>query len=147
MQMMSLPNRFQDLRCCSSDGCNYKPVVGPTMEDVGASPALMCRLLGVRVSELIPAIAATSNRGGGKCLDMTTYEMREYIKTIFGTPKMVPLQPNHFSCIDGRHDNEIVATPAGDVGIFLSSGFMYIDATSTPMDFMVSCIKVWDNST
>jgi hypothetical protein len=74
--------------------------------------------------------------------------MREYICT----PKLemkyhFPLEPNHFSCIDDRHDNEIVATPAGDVGIFLSSVFMYINATSTPMDFMVSRIKVWDNST
>jgi hypothetical protein len=74
---------------------------------------------------------------------MTTYEMKEYI----GTPKMVPLEPNHFSFIDGRHDNEILSTPAGDVGIFLSSVFVYINATSTPIDFTVPRIKVWDNST
>jgi hypothetical protein len=138
MMMMSFPNRFRDLRCCNSDGCNYKPVVGPSIEDVGASPALMCQLLGVRVNEFIPAIAATSNCGDGKCYNMTTYEMKEYI----GSPKMVPLEPNHFSCIDGRHDNEIVATPAGDMGIFLSSVFVYINATSAPMDFTVSRIKV-----
>ncbi len=89
--MMSYPNRFRDLCCSSSDGCNYKPVVGPSTEDVGASPALMCQLLGVRVSELIPAIAATSNCGGGTCYNMTAFEMKEYIST----PKMVPLEKIH----------------------------------------------------
>jgi hypothetical protein len=138
VMMMSLPNRFRDLSCCSSDGCNYKPVVGPVLEDVGAFPGLMCQILGIRVYESIPAIAATANCGGGKCYNMSSYQMKEYLST----PKMVPLEPNHFSCIDGRHDNEIVATPAGDVGIFLSSVFVYINSTSTPMDFSVPRMKV-----
>ncbi len=64
------------------------------------------------------------------------------MKSYIGTPKFLPLEPNHFSCIDGRHDNEIVATPAGDMGIFLSSVAVYISATSTPNDFSLDRMKV-----
>ena len=64
--------------------------------------------------------------------------MKQYI----GSPKFVPLEPNHFSCIDGRHDNEIVATPGGDMGIFLSSAFIYIKHTDTPQDFSLDRMKV-----
>jgi hypothetical protein len=38
-----------------------------------------------------------------------------------GTPPLVARGPRHFSCIDGRHDDEILATPAGDMGVFLSA--------------------------
>jgi hypothetical protein len=136
--MMMHPELYKDLQCCSRDGCNFKSIVGPTSESLGAPPALMCQLLGVRITgPLIPAIAASGNCGEGNCYNMTKSQMKDYI----GSPKMVPLEPNHFSCIDGRHDDEIVATPAGDMGIFLSSVFVYINATNTPTDFSLQRIK------
>jgi hypothetical protein len=136
--MMSHSELYKDLLCCSTDGCNFKPVVGPSTESPGAHPALMCQLLGVRINgPVIQAIGAQSNCGDGNCYNMTRSQMKDYISS----PKMVPLEPNHFSCIDGRHDDEIVATPAGDMGIFLSSVFVYINATNTPDDFALPRIK------
>lgn len=136
--MLSHAELYKDLKCCSTDGCNFKTVVGPTYEDISAPPAIMCQLVGVRIEgPVIPAIAATSNCGGGNCYNMTRSQMKDYI----GSPAMVPLEPNHFSCIDGRHDDEIVATPAGDMGVFLSSVFVFINATNTPNDFELPRIK------
>ena len=110
------------------------------MEVLGAPPALRCQLLGVRVGTLMPIINANSTCDAktGICYNMTALQMKEYI----GSPALVPLEPNHFSCIDGRHDNEIVATPAGDMGIFLSSAFVYINGTSAPTDFSLARVKV-----
>jgi len=127
------------LQCCSTHGCNYKPVTGPSPEVLGAPPAMACQLLGVRVDMAAPHINAdsTCEDEGTTCYDMTALEMKEYI----GSPAMVPLEPNHFSCIDGRHDDEIVATPAGDMGIFLSSAFIYVNRTSTPRNFSVPRLK------
>ena len=136
--MVSHSELYKDLKCCSTDGCNFIPVIGPTFENIAATPTVMCQLLGVRITgPLIPAIAASSNCGEGYCYNMTKDQMEDYI----GSPAMVPLEPNHFSCIDGRHDDEIVATPAGDMGIFLSSFFVYINATNTPTDFSLLRIK------
>jgi hypothetical protein len=105
---------------------------------LGAPPAMACQLLGVRVGTLMPVINANSTCDGkGTCYDMTPLEMKQYI----GSPAMVPLEPRHFSCIDGRHDDEIVATPAGDMGIFLSSAFLYLNRTATPRDFSLHRIK------
>jgi hypothetical protein len=142
--MMANPELYIELQCCSTDGCNFKPVSAPTPEGLhvvdGKDSILMCQLLGVSITgPLIPAIAAQSNCGEGNCYNMTKGQMKDYI----GSPKMVPLEPRHFSCIDGRHDDEIVATPAGDMGIFLSSVFVYINATNTPTDFSLPRIKVF----
>jgi hypothetical protein len=137
--MAGEPDVYRGLQCCSTHGCNYKPVTGPSMEVLGAPPAMRCQLLGVRVSTYLPIINAASNCDvNGTCYKMTGLQMKEYI----GSPAMVPLEPNHFSCIDGRHDDEIVATPAGDMGIFLSSAFLYINGTATRHDFSLSRLKV-----
>lgn len=136
--MVSHPEKYQAVKCCSFDGCNYIPVVGPLIEDPAIPPQPRCQFLGVKVNTVIQAIAANSNCGPSGCYNMTRVEMKEYI----GSPAMVPLEPNHFSCIDGRHDNEIVATPAGDMGIFLSSAFVYINGSNTPNDFSLPRIKV-----
>jgi hypothetical protein len=109
------------------------------MEVLGAPPAMACQLLGVRVGTLAAAIGNNGTcNSNGTCYTMTPLQMKEYI----GSPALVPLEPHHFSCIDGRHDNEIVATPAGDMGIFLSSAYLYVNRTSTPRDFSVSRMKV-----
>ena len=136
--MASHPETYQNIKCCSTDGCNYVPLVGPSLEDPGVLPSPRCQFLGVKVNTVVQAIAATSNCGPKGCFNMTRSQMKQYI----GSPAMVPLEPNHFSCIDGRHDNEIVATPAGDMGIFLSSAYVYINASSTPNDFSLPRIKV-----
>jgi hypothetical protein len=113
------------------------------MEVLGAPPAMRCQLLGVRVGTIFPIIGADSNCDDkDTCYDMTPLQMKEYI----GSPAMVPLEPNHFSCIDGRHDDEIVATPAGDMGIFLSSAYLYVNGTATPHDFSVPRLKVHPSS-
>jgi hypothetical protein len=139
--MAANPNMYRHVECCSTDGCNYAPLVGPTVEDPGVGPQLRCQFLGVKINTAALAIAADSTCGPTGCYNMTRAQMKQYI----GSPAMVPLEPNHFSCIDGRHDDEIVATPAGDMGIFLSNAFVYINASSTPTNFslhrMMVCIE------
>lgn len=137
--MASQPDIYQNIECCSTDGCNYVPLVGPSFEDPGVRPQLRCQFLGVKINTVVQAIAATSNCGPSGCYNMTKSQMKQYI----GSPAMVPLEPNHFSCIDGRHDDEIVATPAGDMGIFLSNAFVYINASNSPNDFSLRRIRVW----
>jgi hypothetical protein len=135
--MAANPAVYHDVKCCSTDGCNYA-LVGPAFEDPGVMPQPRCQLLGVKVDLVLPHIAASSTCGPSRCYNMTKAEMKQYI----GSPAMVPLEPSHFSCIDGRHDDEIVATPAGDLGIFLSNAFVYINASSTPTDFSLPRVKV-----
>jgi hypothetical protein len=136
-RMAAHTDLYKDIECCSTDGCNYA-LVGPAFEDPGVMPQPRCQFLGVKVDLANPHIAANSTCGPSGCYTWTKAEMKRYI----GSPAMVPLEPSHFSCIDGRHDNEIVATPAGDLGIFLSNAFVYINASSTPNDFGLVRVKV-----
>jgi hypothetical protein len=68
---------------------------------------------------------------------MTAEEMKAYI----GTPQFVPLEPNYFSCIDGRHDKEVIATPGGDMGLFLSAAEIHIKSSSSPSDYSESRLE------
>jgi hypothetical protein len=134
--MAKQPDVFHNAQCCRTHGCN----LGPSPAPAPPPPTPMaCQVIGVQVAPAIRAINAGSNcdAASGNCYNMTDLQMKNYI----GTPHMDALEPNHFSCIDGRHDNEIVATPAGDMGIFLSSAFVYINGTSTPNDFSLVRIK------
>ena len=134
--MTANPSVYRDVKCCNTDGCNFDPTdPGPAPKP---PPHMACQVTGVRVATVAQSINSSSNCGGGHCYNMTQSQMKAYI----GTPRFVPLEPNHFSCIDGRHDDEVVATPAGDMGIFLSSVFVYINGTSTPTDFSLGRIKV-----
>ena len=101
-------------------------------------PQQACQILGIKIETLIPAIAAKSNCDSDKCYDMTEDDMRAYI----GTPQFVPLEPNYFSCIDGRHDNEVIATPGGDMGLFLSAAEVYIRGSSSPSDYSQSRMEL-----
>ena len=138
------PSMYRGLVCCASDGCNYMPVSGPAPDDPGELPVMRCELIGVRIGTLMSSIVPAGAKGNcdtanpPNCYTMTPAQMKEYI----GTPAFVPLEPNHFSCIDGRHDNEIVATPGGDMGLFLSSSFVYINASATPTNFSLPRMKV-----
>ena len=135
-EMAAKPETYRNLKCCTTDGCNFDPTdPGPAPKP---PPHMACQVTGVRVATVAQSINSSSNCGGGHCYNMTQSQMKAYI----GTPHFVPLEPNHFSCIDGRHDDEVVATPAGDMGIFLSSVFVYINGTSTPTDFSLGRIKV-----
>jgi hypothetical protein len=127
---------YRDLVCCSTDGCNLHP--NPPTNKTSATPRA-CQVIGVQVSTAMQAIGGSGNCDSkGTCYNMTDLHMKDYI----GTPRMVPLEPHHFSCIDGRHDDEIVATPAGDMGIFLSSVFIYLNRTANRTDFSYPRMRV-----
>ena len=134
--LAAAPDTYRNLVCCASDGCNLDST--PAAPPIGPTP-MACQVVGVQIDTALQAIAAPSNcNSAGTCSNMTALQMKDYL----GTPHMIPLEPNHFSCIDGRHDNEVVATPAGDMGIFLSSVFVYINRTAAPTDFSYPRIKV-----
>jgi hypothetical protein len=133
--MAKQPAVYRDLKCCSTHGCNLDPSPAPAPPP---PTPIACQVIGVQVETAVPAINAGSNcDSAGVCYNMTVLQMKNYI----GTPHMDALEPNHFSCIDGRHDNEIIATPAGDMGIFLSSAYVYINGTDSPRDFSLARIK------
>ena len=48
------------------------------------------------------------------------------MKAYMGTPSFAWANRTHFSCIDGRHTDQILATPGGDMGIFVSAAAVYI---------------------
>ena len=49
-----------------------------------------------------------------------------------GTPAFAPWAGTHFSCIDGRHDDAILGTPGGDMGVFVSAAAVYIASAPRP---------------
>jgi hypothetical protein len=107
--------------------------------EAALTPQKACQVLSVKIGTVNPYINAESNcKPDGKCYNMTADEMKAYI----GTPMFVPLEPNHFSCIDGRHDNEVIATPGGDMGLFLSAAETHIKRSTSPSDYSESRLEL-----
>ena len=137
------PDTYLGLQCCNTSGCNLD-LLAPPPPTPPPTPPQACQFLGASIATGMAAIpgpngpATPPNFDGKVWYNMTTLQMKDYL----GTPHMVPLEPNHFSCIDGRHDNEIVATPGGDMGVFLSNAFVYINGSATPADFSLGRVTV-----
>ena len=101
------PDKYVGLLCCYEDGCNFNLTV-PEPESLPQAAPKACQFNGSLIGIAAQSIgtgAGTPNYNNGTWYNMTTLQMKDYL----GTPHMVPLEPNHFSCIDGRHDDEVLA--------------------------------------
>ena len=105
----------------------------PTSNDtvVVAVPALAsasgikkeCQLRDIKVTRVKNATGNTTNLS------------IEQIRLQIGTPAFKHPSNRHWSCIDGRHENEVLMTAGGDAAEFITALAAYISYSATPQDF------------
>ena len=106
--------------------CEYPtPTPPPARVDV----PLRCQLRNIQVSMLKNATGTSANVSV------------QQIQLQIGTPEFAHPGNRHWSCIDGRHENEVLMTPGGDAAEFITALATHISFSSTPQDFSPQRVK------
>eukprot|EP00759_Apiculatamorpha_spiralis_P011406 PhF_6_TR18872/c0_g1_i9/m.27452 len=115
-------------RMCKESPVTPNTILGPSSTTNGSVLIRQC---------VVRNIKATQLSNGTKSDGMTEAEVLKFI----GIPRFVTITRHHWSCIDGRDDNKMLATPGGDAAEFMSAFAQYVIISSTPNDMSYDRMK------